>query len=308
MATLFPATTLPRVYGLSPGVDFPAALLKGLKERLHGQPPEALARIHLVVNSQRMGRRLKQLLHSSPTPCLLPAIDLVTTYHGNAPQALMLPPAVPLLRRQLQLGQLIGKLLDQQPDLAPRTCRYPLAKSLAGLMDELHCEGIDPQVIKDLDMGELSGHWQRSQAFLSLVQTYLQRIGGLDDQARQRQVVECLIAHWRSHPPSHPVIVAGSTGSRGSTQLLMQAVARLSQGAVVLPGFDFDLPAAVWLQLRSNPITGSLSPGRSSPAAVSSPAAGPPDGTPWGAALDRGPAHRPRPAIVWCRWRCARRR
>ena len=249
MAILFPPTTLPRVYGLPPGVDFPAALLKGLKERLHGQPPEALARIHLVVNSQRMGRRLKQLLHSSTTPCLLPAIDLVTTYHGNAPQALMLPPAVPLLRRQLQLGQLIGKLLDQQPDLAPRTCRYPLAKSLAGLMDELHCEGIDPQVIKDLDMGELSGHWQRSQAFLSLVQTYLQRIGGLDDQARQRQVVECLIAHWRSHPPSHPVIVAGSTGSRGSTQLLMQAVARLSQGAVVLPGFDFDLPAAVWLQL-----------------------------------------------------------
>ena len=253
MVTLFRPMVSPRVYGVPPGVDFPAALLTGLRERLHGQPPEALARIHLVVNSQRMGRRLEQLLHSA-TPCLLPSIDLVTTYHGNAPQALMLPPPIPSLRRQLQLGQLIGKLLEQQPDLAPRSCQSHLAKSLAGLMDELQSEGIDPRSIQDLDMvGELSGHWQRSQVFLSLVQTYLQTIGGLDRQARQRQVVEHLIAHWQSHPPSHPVIVAGSTGSRGSTHLLMQAVARLSQGAVVLPGFDFDLPAAVWSQLGQTP-------------------------------------------------------
>ena len=42
------------------------------------------------------------------------------------------------------------------------------------------------------------------------------------------------------------MIVAGSTGSRGATQLLMQAVARLPQGAVILPGFDFDMPRTVW--------------------------------------------------------------
>ena len=75
MATLFEPTASPRVYGLPPGVDFPKALLAGLRERLHGQPPEALARIHLVVNSQRMKRRLGQLLHSA-TPCLLPPRSL----------------------------------------------------------------------------------------------------------------------------------------------------------------------------------------------------------------------------------------
>ena len=252
MATLFEPTASPRVYGLPPGVDFPKALLTGLRERLHGQPPEAMARIHLVVNSQRMRRRLTQLFHSA-APCLLPTMDLVATCHGNAPQALLLPPAIPSLRRQLQLGQLIGKLLEQQPDLAPRACRYPLAKSLARLMDELQDEGIDPQVIRELDVGELSGHWQRSQAFLGLVQEYLQTIGGLDGRARQRRVIEELVSHWQRHPPSHPVIVAGSTGSRSSTRLLMEAVARLSQGALVLPGFDFHLPAAVWSRLEHNP-------------------------------------------------------
>ena len=245
---MFIPTTSPRVYGLPPGIDFPAALLAGLRERLSGEPPEALARVHLVVNSERMERRLKHLFHNT-TPCLLPHIHLVSTYGGNAPQALRLSPAVPQLRRHLQLAQLIGKLLDQEPDLAPRTCLYDLAKSLANLMDELQDEGVDPQVIQDLDVADLSGHWQRSKRFLGLVQTYLQSIPDRDSPDRQRQVVDHLVNHWQHHPPSHPVIVAGSTGSRGTTQLLMRAVARLPQGAVILPGFDFDLPTTVWPQL-----------------------------------------------------------
>ena len=31
--------------------------------------------------------------------------------------------------------------------------------------------------------------------------------------------------------------------------MLMQAIARLPQGAVVLPGFDFEMPTAVWQDL-----------------------------------------------------------
>ena len=90
MATLFEPTASPRVYGLPPGVDFPKALLKGLRERLHGQPSETVARIHLVVNRRRMKRRLAQLLHST-TPCLLPAIEQPSN-HGNVPhQALCCP-------------------------------------------------------------------------------------------------------------------------------------------------------------------------------------------------------------------------
>ncbi len=47
---------------------------------------------------------------------------------------------------------------------------------------------------------------------------------------------------WEETPPQHPIILAGSTGSRGTTLLLMQAIAKLPQGAVILPGFDFDMP------------------------------------------------------------------
>src|SRR5690606_36998070 len=44
----------------------------------------------------------------------------------------------------------------------------------------------------------------------------------------------------------NPVIVAGSTGSHGATRLFMRAVAGLPNGAVVLPGFDFDPPGQIW--------------------------------------------------------------
>ncbi|NNL71908.1 MAG: double-strand break repair protein AddB, partial [Silicimonas sp.] len=46
-----------------------------------------------------------------------------------------------------------------------------------------------------------------------------------------------------------PIIVAGSTGSRGITAQVMRAVARLPQGAVILPGFDFEMPEPVFLSL-----------------------------------------------------------
>jgi ATP-dependent helicase/nuclease subunit B len=47
-------------------------------------------------------------------------------------------------------------------------------------------------------------------------------------------------------PPQAPVIVAGVTGSIPATVELMRAVARLPQGAIVLPALDTDLDAASW--------------------------------------------------------------
>ena len=63
----------------------------------------------------------------------------------------------------------------------------------------------------------------------------------MDRAARQRLAAETLLHDWSSglNLPDGPVIVVGSTGSHGATRLFMEAVARLPEGAVVLPGFDF---------------------------------------------------------------------
>jgi len=246
---MFEPGPTPRVFALPPGVDFPRALVEGLCARLDGQPPEALARVQLVVNTRRMARRVRAIFDAGP-PRLLPRQSLVTDL-GESGAMDRLPPAIPPLRRRLELTQLISKLLDRQPDLAARASLYDLADSLATLIDEMQGEGVSPQDIRALDVSDLSGHWARAQAFIGIADDLIgSDTDALDAQARQRRVVEGLIARWQAAPPEHPVILAGSTGSRGTTLMLMQAVARLPRGAVVLPGFDFDQPDPVWQGLE----------------------------------------------------------
>lgn len=248
---MFEPSDQPRIFGLPPGVDFPQALIDGLTARGAGHPPEALARAHLIVNTRRMARRIRTLFDAGPA-LLLPRVSLVTDLaHDWALHDI--PPAVSPLRRRLELTQLVSGLLERKPDLAPRSALYDLADSLAGLMDEMHGEGVAPDVIGALDVTDQSGHWARILAFLDIVrQVFDDTPGAPDAEERQRRVVLHLIERWEAKPPEHPVILAGSTGSRGTTLMLMQAIARLPQGAVVLPGFDFDMPADIWPALQDD--------------------------------------------------------
>ena len=113
---MFDPSDQPRVFGVAPGADFPAALMDGLLARLKGQPPEALARVQLIVNTQRMKRRMRTLFDQGPA-ILLPRVELLTDLQRGL-MATDLPPAVPSLRRRFELIQLISHLLDRQPDLS----------------------------------------------------------------------------------------------------------------------------------------------------------------------------------------------
>ncbi|HSF64664.1 MAG TPA: double-strand break repair protein AddB, partial [Paracoccaceae bacterium] len=224
--------------------DFPALLVQGLRDRLAGQPPEAMARVQLFVNTERMRRRITDLFIAGP-PGLLPRIRLVTDI-GRDLALPGLPPAIPPLRRRLEIAQLVARLLDGAPDLAPRSALYDLSDSLAALLDEMQGEGVTPAAVAGLDVSDHSAHWARTQTFLGIVAPFFADDAPPDAEARQRLAVEALARRWADTPPETPVIVAGSTGSRGTTARLMQAVAGLPQGALVLPGFDFDLPGTVW--------------------------------------------------------------
>ncbi|MAM63409.1 double-strand break repair protein AddB [Maritimibacter sp. UBA3975] len=243
---MFEPSATPRVFAQAPGVDFPRAVIDGLRARLADQPPDAMARVTLFVNTTRMKRRIADLFDDGP-PALLPRIRLVTDLGHDAAMA-DLSPAVSPLRRRLELASLISDLLESQPDLAPRHAIYALADSLAALMDEMQGEGVGPKALQDLDVDRHSAYWARSLAFVSLVEKFFGAGSSEppDLEARQRRVIERITATWQVSPPSDPIIIAGSTGSRGATAMLMETVARLPQGAVILPGYDFDMPAKAW--------------------------------------------------------------
>ncbi|WP_050527103.1 double-strand break repair protein AddB [Pseudorhodobacter aquimaris] len=233
-----------RIFALPSGADFPALLVAGLKQRMADAPPEAMARVTLYVNTTRMQRRIVSLF-AQQGAAFLPRIRLVTDLASALPTA-GLGPAVSPLRQRLVLAQLIEGLLKQQPDLAPRSALYDLADSLATLLDEMQGEGVSPETIASLDVANHSAHWARTREFMAIVVQLLEQLGQPDSQTRQRILAEAITTAWQDNPPRDPVIVAGSTGSRGTTALFMRAVAKLPQGAIVLPGFDFDLPDPVW--------------------------------------------------------------
>lgn len=230
---MFDPDPLPRLFSVPPGADFPLALAIGLRDRLAGASPEAMARVEVLVNTARMQARVREAFLLLG-PGFLPRIRLITD----------LAPSSPTLRVRLELAQMIRQLLRAQPDLAPQAAVFALAESLFDLLDEIHAEGVSSDRLERLDVSQHSQHWERSLRFLRLVNGFSG--SELGAQAQLAKAVAGLAEAWRDDPPRHPVIVAGSTGSRGPTAALMRLVARLPQGALVLPGFDHDLPESLF--------------------------------------------------------------
>ncbi len=242
---LFAPAGGPRVFGLPPGVDFTRALVAGLEARLGDAPPEALARVEIWVNTRRAARALAEAFAAGP-PRLLPRLRVVTDLAADPRAPLDLAPPVSRLARKLDLARLVGQLLRAEPGLASEVASFDLADSLGDLLDEMQGEGVPPDALAGVDAGDHAEHWRRSLRFLAILRDYGAASAPIDGQGRMRAVAEALARVWEVTPPDHPVIVAGSTGSRGATRAFMAAVARLPQGALVLPGYDADLPRAVW--------------------------------------------------------------
>ena len=240
------------IFGIPPGVDFPKALVDGLCSEYKNQPPHALAKVHLILNTERMLRRVKKLF-CQKFGILHPKLHLVTNLNDFAEVPIQPQPITKLVSR-FELIDLVEKLITMEPDLASRSSLYSLADSLAELIDEMAGEGVELEAISALDVADQSGHWERAKRFISIAQEYLDARETKPDTINlQRKSVLELIKAWQHSPPPSPIIIAGSTGSRGTTIMLMKAVARLPQGVLLLPGFDFDMPLSAWSKL-GNPV------------------------------------------------------
>ena len=230
------------------GVDFSTTFAAGLRARLNGQPPEAMARVTLLVNTTRMARRIEAALAASGAT-LLPRIGLVSDLApllppGDAPVAGIAPLAL-----RLRLTRLVARLLTSDPSLAPPSAAFDLASSLTLLLAEMQEEGMDADALTRIETGDLSIHWQRTLQFLTIATDWLTEDGTLTPAGAQALSLDRLLQHWTERPPADPVIVAGSTASRAPTRRLIGAVLGLPQGAVVLPGLDTDMPDDAWASL-----------------------------------------------------------
>jgi len=242
-----------KIFGLPPGADFPKALVDGVCAHFQDTPPHHMAQAHIILNTERMLRRVKKLF-SEKSNILHPRLHLLANLSEFSDIQDFQKPVSPLIAR-FELIALIDGLITAEPDLAARASLFSLSDSLANLIDEMQGEGVAPETIASLDVSDQSGHWDRAKSFFPIAYEYLKAREITPDKERlQKMTVQRICYLWQDRPLSQMVIVAGSTGSRGTTLKLMKAVVKLPQGALLLPGFDFDLPVKAWRQF-DNPLT-----------------------------------------------------
>ncbi|WP_425039999.1 double-strand break repair protein AddB [Primorskyibacter sp. S187A] len=244
---MFEPTEIPRLFALPCGVDFGAEVVRGLQDRMRLSQPEDMARVELIVNTLRMQRRITAAFDASPAS-FLPKIRLITSLVPEEASAQEQPSA---LAHRLGLVALVRPFLEAQRDFAPSSSAFDLADSVAGLMAEMEEEGVSLEALSNLTVSEQSKHWDRALSFLQIVLQYAEQNS---TGPTARDTIDTLLRDWETSPPQHPIIIAGSTGSRSPAHRLMQAVARLPQGAVILPGVDTEMPRHGWRALASSKI------------------------------------------------------
>ena len=256
----------PAVYTVPPHEPFVDALaggiLSGRTVPLDPGDPLALSRLTILLPTRRSCRALGlAFLRAAPGQALLlprirPLGDIDEDEMSIGDEAdETLPDAVSPLERRLLLSQLIQRL-GETPGGAALTGAGTvdqaarLAQALASLLDEIQIARIDPQGLATLAPEEYAAHWQQVLRFLSLITdrwpAILAERGQMDPAARRNALLARLVERWQAEPPAYPVIGAGSTGSVPATRDLLAAIARLPQGAVVLPGLDTQADDETW--------------------------------------------------------------
>ena len=248
--------TRPAVFTIPAGADFARVLARGLLDRLGGDALKLSSAI-IYLPTQRATRSFGEAFADrAGGATLLPQFKALGESDDDellfdaAADGVELLPAISPLRRQLLLARLIRQW-DSHRDAALSFAQAAaLADSLARVMDEVETQGCDLGKLKDLAPPELAEHWEGVTRFLDVLHlqwpAILDEEGKLNPAARRNQALKALAQRLQAAPPEGFVIAAGSTGSIPATADLLSAIARLPNGAVVLPGLDRELDADSW--------------------------------------------------------------
>ncbi len=247
----------PLVYSIPAHRSFADSLAVGLIAAL-GRDPLALARGRILLPNNRAVRTVTEaFVRASDGGLVLPRLIAVGDPDlgeriGGALDPLDLaeeiPPAIDPLERQL----LLARLIRSEGESAAEAMR--LAVELARTMDALAIEEIPASRLAEAvtETAELAGHWLRSidrfRAVLDRWPSLLAERGMIDLTDRRNRLLRALAQRWTERPPEGFTLAAGITTSAPSVAALLGTVARLDQGALILPALadQRSMPAEEW--------------------------------------------------------------
>ena len=256
---LFPRRTAgePLVYSIPAHRSFADALAAGIL-RAVGRDPLALARGRILLPNNRAVRTVTDaFVRASGSGLVLPRLIPVGDPDvgervGGALDPLDLveevrPPIDPLAR-QLALANLVRA----EGEGAAEAMR--LAAELARTLDSMAVEEVAPDRLVDAvnEAPELAAHGlqalARFKAVLDRWPDELHGRGVVDLAAWRSDLLHGLARRWASRPPEGFTIAAGITTSAPAVAALLARIARMDEGAVVLPALAGQrlMPDAEW--------------------------------------------------------------
>ena len=251
----------PNVYSIAAHRGFADALVAGLVPR-YADRELGLARLTVLLPSGRAVRTLTEafIRHSGggllmPRMAVVGDLDLDETL-GPLLDPLgtdAIPPAADPTRRWLRIADFIR---EDRPELKG-SALLRMAFEMGRTMDRLLVEDIGPEELTQdrvLDLlGDLSQHWTDSLRLFARVQARwfdeLVGRGEVDPADRRNRLFRHAAKRWRAEPPATPIVAAGVTSAAKGVAALLRTVARLPQGAVVLPDLDLSMSREVWDEL-----------------------------------------------------------
>lgn len=245
-ASLFPRRVAgqPLVYNIPAHRSFSDALAVGLINAI-GRDPLALARGRILLPNNRAVRTVTEaFVRASNGGLVLPRLIAIGDPDigeriGGALDPLDLaeevPPAIEPLERQL----LLSRLIRAEGESAAEAMR--LAAELSRTMDQLAVEEIPASRLTGVvsETPELASHWlqsiERFRAVLEQWPSLLAERGAIDLADRLSRLLYAMAKRWSDRPPAGFTLAAGITTSAPAVAALLARLARLDQGAVVVP-------------------------------------------------------------------------
>lgn len=234
------------VYTIAPVFSFADTLATELLNQ-HKENPSELARTVIFLPTRRSCKSLQEafLRQSNGVALMLPRLIPFSSIEGDETQGRLnllnglpdLPAAISPLRRRLLLTRLVREKSDYNTEKA-----LYLADALASFLDETYIEGMPFDRLKELVPDELAAHWQDVLKFLEIIISFwpavLKEENVIDAADRRVRLFKEQARIWKETPPDFQVIAAGSTGSQPATADLLDTIASLEKGKVILPGLD----------------------------------------------------------------------
>ncbi|MBD25715.1 MAG: double-strand break repair protein AddB [Candidatus Marinimicrobia bacterium] len=249
------AKAKPAIFTIAPHMPFLDTLAHGVYEDA-GHDPLKLSAITIILPTRRACRSLREsfLRLSKGKPLLLPRLmplndldeeEMLLSSFRFAESIKNIPPPIAPLRRQLLLARLIQARGDPSTEHALR-----LAEELGKLLDQVQTEQLSLDNLADLVPEDYAVHWQITLKFLGILMDSWPKIlkaeNTIDAADHRNQVFSAQSQIWAAGAANGPVIAAGSTGSIPVTAKLLDVIANMDKGAVVLPGLDQSLNQNDW--------------------------------------------------------------